>query len=150
MRAADDRVESTHPAPPTPPPPEPRRIEIDPNGGGYTRVLGGPPQSVTMRSGQVILAPGQSVGRHSTQGYEELIVVLAGAGQLHIVDAGDAPGGRVVELGVNVVAYCPPRTEHDVVNTGADPLRYLFIVARAADENPAQSAGRSTGSGAPQ
>jgi mannose-6-phosphate isomerase-like protein (cupin superfamily) len=164
---ANDHIDSAHPAaaahPAQPAPPAPRRIEIDPNGGGYTRILGGPPESVTMRSGQVILAPGKSVGRHSTQGYEELIVVLAGAGQLYIMDAGDspgtgpsagpaagnAPGGRVIELGVNVVAYCPPRTEHDVVNTGTDPLRYLFIVAHTADESPAQPAGGSAGKGAP-
>jgi mannose-6-phosphate isomerase-like protein (cupin superfamily) len=145
MQAADDGIGSTHPAHPVP-----RRIEIDPDGGGYTRVLGGPPESVTMRSGQVILAPGQSVGRHSTQGYEELIVVLAGTGQLHIGDAGNAASGRVIELGVNVVTYCPPRTEHDVVNTGAGPLRYLFTVARAADESPSPPAGRAVAKGAPE
>ena len=26
--------------------------------------------------------------------------------------------------------YSPPGTEHDVVNTGRTPLRYVFIVAR--------------------
>jgi hypothetical protein len=28
------------------------------------------------------------------------------------------------------VAYCPPGTEHDVVNTGAVPLRYIYLVAK--------------------
>jgi oxalate decarboxylase/phosphoglucose isomerase-like protein (cupin superfamily) len=78
---------------------------------------------------------------------------------LHIFDEKDPPGAtpgerhaphaRVIGLGVNVVAYCPPQTEHDVVNTGADPLRYLFIVARAANGSPSQPACGTAGTGAP-
>ncbi|NIO00731.1 MAG: hypothetical protein GTO42_01110 [Candidatus Latescibacteria bacterium] len=28
------------------------------------------------------------------------------------------------------VAYCPPRTEHNVINTGSGQLRYIYIVAK--------------------
>jgi mannose-6-phosphate isomerase-like protein (cupin superfamily) len=113
--------------------PVPRRIALDPAATEYTRVLGGPPETVTMRAGQVVLAPGKSVGRHSTEGYEEILVILAGEGELHFPHAGEVgkAGIPMVELNANVVAYCPPQTEHDVINTGSEPLRYLFIVARA-------------------
>jgi mannose-6-phosphate isomerase-like protein (cupin superfamily) len=113
--------------------PAPRRFVLDPAAAGYTRILGGPPDSVTMRSGLVVLAPGESVGRHNTESYEEVLVVLAGSGELRFPDDGHAgtPSYPAVPLQANVVAYCPPQTEHDVTNTGSEPLRYLFIVARA-------------------
>jgi len=43
-------------------------ILIDATSGenGYTRLLGGSPQSVPMRSGKVVLQPGETVGKHST------------------------------------------------------------------------------------
>jgi mannose-6-phosphate isomerase-like protein (cupin superfamily) len=103
----------------------PRLIQLDSAATGYTEVLGGPPATITMRSGQVVLAPRATVGRHSTERYEELVVVLAGAGEMRVV------GGATLALRVGTVAYCPPATEHDVVNTGPGPLRYLYVVARA-------------------
>jgi len=107
------------------PRPVPRLIQLDSAATGYTQVLGGPPASVTMRSGHVVLAPGAAVGRHSTERYEELVIVLAGAGEMRVV------GGPTLALRAGAVAYCPPATEHDVVNTGTEPLRYLYVVARA-------------------
>jgi quercetin dioxygenase-like cupin family protein len=71
----------------------------------------------------VVLAPGDSVGRHSTERYEEVIVVLEGVGELRVT------GGAALELKEGVVAYSPPDTEHDVRNTGTSPLRYLYVVA---------------------
>ena len=32
---------------------------------------------------------------------------------------------------VDTIAYCPPRTEHDVICTGSDKLKYVYIVANA-------------------
>ena len=57
---------------------------------GYTRLLGGPPQSVSMRSGKIILQPGETVGRHSTDKKEELIIILEGEGQFLFGE--NAPG----------------------------------------------------------
>lgn len=116
--------------------PIPRRIALDLAATTYTRILGGPPDTVTMRSGLVVLAPGESVGRHNTECYEEVLVVLAGSGELRFPNAGQAgaPSLPAVELRADVVAYCPPQTEHDVINTGSEPLRYLFIVARAVSQ----------------
>ena len=105
--------------------PVPRVIQLDPAATEYTRVLGGPPATVTMRSGQVVLAPGKAVGEHSTEGYEEVLIVLTGSGEMRVA------GGGTLSLAPGVVAYCPPQTTHDVVNTGGVPLRYLYVVARA-------------------
>ncbi len=105
--------------------PKPLTIQLDPAATEYTRVLGGPPATHSMRSGQVVLAPGQSVGKHSTGEYEEVLVVFEGTGRMVIA------GGPELALAPHTVAYCPPRTEHDVNNTGLQPLRYLYLVAAA-------------------
>ena len=77
-----------------------------------------------MHSGAVVLLPSKSVGNHSTENYEEAVIVLAGSGEMRI------SGGETLILKPNSVAYCPPHTEHDVVNTGSQPLRYLYVVAK--------------------
>lgn len=105
--------------------PVPRVIQLDAAASEYARVLGGPPETVTMRSGQVVLAPGTAVGEHSTEAYEEVVVVLAGSGAMRV------RGGATLALAPGSVAYCPPQTTHDVLNTGTVPLRYLYVVARA-------------------
>ena len=113
--------------------PRPLLVRLDPAAQDYMRVLGGPPATRSMRSGYVILAPGKSVGRHSTDDYEEVVVVFEGAGTMTIT------GGPAFALGKGSVAYCPPHTEHDVTNTGTRTLRYLYVVAAAPE-----SAGRSS------
>ncbi len=104
--------------------PEPFTIQLDPAATEYRRVLGGPPESVTMRSGYVVLQPAASIGRHSTGAFEEMIVVLHGKGEMLLGD------GTILPLEPYSVAYCPPETEHDVRNTGKAPLRYIYVVAR--------------------
>lgn len=105
--------------------PKAKTVELDITATEYVRILGGPPESVTMRSGYVVLQPSQSVGRHSTEIFEEMIIVLEGEGELLLGD------GSVLGLRPHMVAYCPPGTEHDVRNNGDSPLRYIYIVARA-------------------
>jgi len=105
--------------------PIPKLITLDHLSPDSAQILNGPPETVTMRSGYMILAPSKSVGRHSTKDYEEAIVVLSGTGEMKII------GGSILELRPYCVAYCPPRTEHDVKNIGTDTLRYVYIVARA-------------------
>jgi mannose-6-phosphate isomerase-like protein (cupin superfamily) len=108
--------------------PEPKIINAGTGAQEYVRLLGGPPESVTMRSGAVTLQPGKSVGKHTTENYEELLVILEGNGVFILTD------GRQLEMKVNTVLYCPPFTEHDVMNTGAAPLRYIYVVAKADRE----------------
>ena len=104
--------------------PKPCLVQLCDTITDYQRVLGGPPQTVSMRSGLVVLSPAKSVGKHSTDNYEEAVIVLAGSGEMRIT------GGETFNLKEHSVAYCPPRTEHDVINTGSQPLRYLYIVTK--------------------
>jgi len=105
------------------PRPEPKIIRLDAGGQGYLRVLGGPPETSSMRSGLVVLAPGKSVGRHNTDQFEELIVVFEGRAEIRVT------GRPVMAIAGGSAAYCPPHTEHDVFNVGTTPLRYLYVVA---------------------
>jgi mannose-6-phosphate isomerase-like protein (cupin superfamily) len=108
--------------------PEPKIINTGTGAQEYVRLLGGPPESVTMRSGAVTLQPGISVGKHTTESYEELLVILEGSGAFILTD------GTQLDMKLNTVLYCPPFTEHDVTNTGSTPLRYIYIVAKADRE----------------
>lgn len=92
----------------------------------YQRLLEGIPQTHGMRSGKVHLGPGQACGQHSTKNHEELLVFLAGHGELHI------EGQDPLAVGEGKVAYVPPETLHDVRNTGPEPLAYIYCVAPAA------------------
>jgi mannose-6-phosphate isomerase-like protein (cupin superfamily) len=103
----------------------PKVVKLDSAGKDYLQVLSGPPESVTMKSGLVVLAPNKSVGKHSTQKNEELLVVLEGQGEMIFKD------GSKLDVKANHALYCPPETEHDVKNTGTSVLRYVYIVANA-------------------
>jgi len=98
-----------------------------PVGGGYVRLLE-EGQSVVMRSGLVTLQPGENCGWHSTEDYEELIICLAGAGEVET----DSGGRRLIRA--NHYAYNPPHTRHNVYNTGTEPLRYIYVVAPTRTE----------------
>ena len=93
----------------------------------YQRLLAGTPQTHGMRSGRVFLAGGQSCGAHSTKQNEELLVFLAGIGQLMIGER------ETLQVGQGKVSYIPPNTEHDVKNSGSEPLIYIYCVAPAGD-----------------
>jgi mannose-6-phosphate isomerase-like protein (cupin superfamily) len=74
-----------------------------------------------LHSGLVRLQPGDSSGLHSTKTYEEMIVVLSGAGELHYAD-------QILPIKKGEVGYVPPETFHNMVNSGTEPLQYLYIV----------------------
>ena len=103
--------------------PKAKVISLESSGKDYVPILTGPPESVNMRSGLVVLAPGKSVGKHSTEQNEELLVVLEGQGEMTFRDGSKLP------VRANSALYCPPQTEHNVTNTGAGPLRYVYVVA---------------------
>ncbi len=106
-----------------PMPPQARVIKLELGGKDYLPILRGAPESHGMRSGLVELAPGRNVGKHSTHDNEELLIVLAGRGEMRFGNGTSLP----VEAGYAL--YCPPRTEHDVFNTGSEPLRYVYVVS---------------------
>jgi mannose-6-phosphate isomerase-like protein (cupin superfamily) len=103
--------------------PRTKVVELDSAGKDYLQVLSGPPETVTMKSGLVVLAPNKSVGKHSTGQHEELLVVLEGQGEMSFKDASK------LDVKANHAIYCPPETEHNVTNTGRTVLRYIYVVA---------------------
>ncbi len=105
--------------------PEPKLVLLDNASPTGCTILGGPPATVTMHSGYMVLGPGKSVGQHSTKNNEETVVVMAGKGEFSII------GGKTLQIRAFCEVYCPPGTEHNVTNTGADTLRYVYTVAKA-------------------
>lgn len=103
--------------------PEPR--VITPKPGAPDQLLVGPPATERTRLGYVVLEPGKSVGRHSTNDNEEFVVVLEGTGVFTVED------GPALKMAPNTVVYCPPNRFHNVTNTGATPLRYFYVVPKA-------------------
>ena len=71
---------------------QPKIVALNPTSHDSAKVLNGPPETVTMRSGYMVLAPSKSVGRHSTRDNEEAIVVLSGMGEMKII------GGTMLHL----------------------------------------------------
>jgi mannose-6-phosphate isomerase-like protein (cupin superfamily) len=106
------------------PAPSIKVVNLEPGDSPYLVLLDGPPETASLRSGLVTLAPGASVGKHNTENYEEVLVPLEGEGELRI------PGQPPVRIRPGLITYAPAHTEHDVANTGTGRLRYIFVVAR--------------------
>ena len=87
-------------------------------------ILSGPPKNHCLQSGLVVLQPKKSCGKHSTENYEELLIVLEGKGKVEI------KGQRSFSIRPNVAVYHPPHTKHNVINTGTEPLKYIYIVTK--------------------
>lgn len=101
---------------------QPRVIDWT-SGTPYLPLLEGPPATCGMRSGRVELHQGEEIGEHSTGSHEEALVILEGAGEVHV--EGRAP--LAVRQGQEV--YIPPQSKHNVRNTGSALLRYIYVVA---------------------
>lgn len=104
--------------------PESLVLDLPRKGQEYFEILNSS-NAVRMRSGLVTLGPGEECGSHNTEDYEELIVVLEGRGEVET----EGEGRRSIETGQ--VAYNPPRTQHNVHNTGSGQLRYIYVVSKA-------------------
>jgi quercetin dioxygenase-like cupin family protein len=103
---------------------QPKLVQLNLDSSTYQRILGGTPDAVTMHSGLVTLKPGETVGEHNTNDYEEILVIFSGEGQMIFED------GKTFNLKYGEVAYCPPHTKHDVKNTGTTFLKYVYIAAK--------------------
>jgi mannose-6-phosphate isomerase-like protein (cupin superfamily) len=88
-------------------------------------LLDGPPQTAGMRSGRVVLKPGEHMHRHSTHGNEELLVFLLGKARVVL-------GSETITAQAGQVLFIPPHTEHELHNDGPVELRYIYTVAPAA------------------
>jgi len=89
-----------------------------------TRILSGFPETMGIKSGHVILKPGENVGEHITEAKEEVIIVLKGKAMI-LCGNDDEP---IVACERSVV-YVPPDTAHDVKNIGGDILEYIYVTA---------------------
>ncbi len=97
------------------------------NDSDYQQLLGDKPKTCGMRSGRVYLKPGETCGRHSTEGHEELLVFLSGKGEA-LIGEKETP----FEVGQGKVCYISPHTPHNITNTGNKPLVYIYCVAPVA------------------
>ena len=89
----------------------------------YQSLLKGPPRTMGMRSGRVVLNPGESVGEHSTKEHEEIIIVLEGSGEAF------CEGHPPIPISKGTIVYIPPRSTHNIMNTGNTFLKYIYVVA---------------------
>jgi mannose-6-phosphate isomerase-like protein (cupin superfamily) len=97
-------------------------LALPEDNGKYHEILG-LKQSVSMKSGLVCLQPGENVGSHNTGSREELLVIVDGSGEVEL------EGCSNKKINEGCVAYIPPTTQHNVINTGEKPLRYIYIVS---------------------
>jgi len=94
------------------------------NGSTKRRHLVGDfPKTIGLRSGEVLLDPGESVGQHSTKAKEEIIVIFSGKAEIF--------SDKIPLLTVqkDSLVYIPPHTDHNVKNVGNDVLRYIYVVS---------------------
>lgn len=81
-----------------------------------------PPQSQRLKSGKVILTPGEEVGEHVTEKREELLIILKGQATLLISD-------EKFVLNAGETKYIPENTLHNVLNNSDQTLEYIYVVA---------------------
>lgn len=70
--------------------------------GKHQALLQGRPQTCGMRAGRVLLLPGQGCGEHSTNNHEELLVFLAGQGEVILEK------DTRLQVAVGRTSYIPP------------------------------------------
>jgi mannose-6-phosphate isomerase-like protein (cupin superfamily) len=90
---------------------------------GDCPLLKGVPQTAGMRSGFVRLQPGETVGWHTTGMKEESLIILHGQGDA-LID-----GQEKRSFVASAFVYISPSTRHNILNTGKEPLEYVYVVA---------------------
>ena len=103
---------------------KPKRIKLDINSNEYQRLLKRGVDAISMHSGLVTLEPGKSVGKHSTENCEEVIIVIDGEGEMLFSNL------ETLKMDEGFILYCPPDTEHNVKNTGEKCLKYIYVAAQ--------------------
>jgi mannose-6-phosphate isomerase-like protein (cupin superfamily) len=89
----------------------------------FQRLLVGIPDTAGMKSGYLILKPGESVGEHKTEAKEEAIIVLEGEAEVYCA------GKILFTAQEHNLVYIPPETNHEIKNSGDKPVRYIYVVA---------------------
>jgi len=75
-----------------------------------------------MRGGFVVLKTGEEVGKHTTKHKEEVIVILEGTAKLVCENEEKIVRERCL-------VHIPENSEHNVINVGNKPLKYVYITA---------------------
>jgi mannose-6-phosphate isomerase-like protein (cupin superfamily) len=83
-------------------------------------------ESRQLRSGYVMLGPGEDVGEHSTGAGEELIVLLEGTAKI-LAD------GETRSVNAPSIVMVPAGTRHNVRNGAEVLLRYVYVYVAAMD-----------------
>jgi mannose-6-phosphate isomerase-like protein (cupin superfamily) len=96
------------------------------DGPEYQRLMQAP-QTLGLKAGKVQLMAGDDCGMHSTEDREEILVFLRGRG-LALIGENEE---KTFEVGEGKVLYIPPRTRHNIKNTGSGRLIYIFVVTPA-------------------
>jgi len=76
-----------------------------------------------LKSGVVILQPGEEIGEHITKDREEVIIILSGQATVEI-EVEDSQTVNVSQL-----VYIPQDKKHNIKNTSNNPLHYLYLVS---------------------
>jgi len=95
------------------------------SGSKYQRLFSKDSGTCGIKAGHVMLEEKEEIGEHSTNDMEEALVILKGRGQL-IINKKDC-----LDFEDNTVLYVAPQTIHNVKNTGAGTLEYIFITSYA-------------------
>ena len=80
-----------------------------------------PPKSKVLKSGRVILLPGESVGKHTTKKREELIIVLNGIATI-------VKNKERFHLKAGEINYIKENVPHNIINNSNQKLEYIYIV----------------------
>lgn len=91
----------------------------------YQELLSGKEDSCSFYSGFVTIAPNVSGELHSTEDYEEVIIVLEGEGEVRIKN------GDILRISEGNAAYISPEHFHQVFNIGDIPLKYIYVAAKS-------------------
>ncbi len=86
-------------------------------------LLIGPPKTKGYRSGFVVLNKGEEMEEHSTERYEEALIILEGKGKSSF------KGHPSIPIEEGSILYIPPDTLHSIENTGEGAMKYIYIVA---------------------
>jgi len=81
-----------------------------------------PPDSKTLKSGKVILSPGEDIGEHITDKREEIIFVIKGNATL-------IKEGEQIQLKTGEIHYIKPETLHNIKNNSDEELEYIYVVS---------------------
>lgn len=95
-------------------------------------VQGETPASSDFVTGRFVIDPGKSPHPPHVHAEEEIMVIESGRGEIFC-------DGKTTKIGPGSVMFTTPNAPHSIVNTGAEPLAFIFVKWA-----PKTSAGRAT------